>query len=410
MKGRIAVSIAFIACLAGASVPVPALATGAVPDSLRKDVVGRDGNDTSSPLDLKALRLVHLGSRVDQLTFATWNTVTNTELDPVHHGNFGVGIDLNNRPRHYEYIVYISYQSGRLRGVVLHTRTGSTTRTAAIRLSARVFRVTIPLRAIGRPASYRLFLFGFYKASPCSVAHPCTDVLPNRFPLLLQDLTAPTITSDPSTPLLSTTLSAGLTYPLPLSVKDDTFGSGLRLWQVQSQLVGEATWTDVASGTVTPSTPVDVGGAEGTAYNVQILAGDRARNLSTTTRELIFPFDDQNVGVATYVGTWAQPTGSSTSFRGTTSTSSTNGDTATFAFTGGSQVCVLGMATPSDDTADVVLDSVPAGSLTENSDTPDRGPIGCVDLSGNAATTHSMVLTIGSAPDGFVIDGLEVIP
>ena len=411
MKRCIAASIAFIVCVVGASVPVSALAAGATPDSLRKDVVGRDGNDTSSPLDLKALRLVHLTSRADQLTFSTWNTVTNKQLDPVHHGNFGVGIDLNNRPRHYEYIVYISFQRGRLRGVVFYPRTRSTTRTPAVRLSARVFRVTIPLRVIGFPPSYRFFVFGFYKAGPCSVAHPCSDVLPNRFPLLLQDLTAPTITSDPATPLLSTTLSTDLTYPLPLTVTDDLFGSGLRFWQVQDQPVGEATWTEVASGTVTPSAPVVFSGAEGTAYNVRVLAGDRARNPSMITRELIFPFDDQNGGVASYApGGWTQAMGSSTSFLGTTSASSTNGDTATFAFTGGSRVCVLGMTTSSDEMADLTVDSVPSGSLIENSDTPDGGPIGCLDLSGNDATSHSLVLTVGAAPDGFVIDGLEVIP
>ena len=389
-------------------VSLPASAGGATLAHLPRPIVRRDGNDTRSPLDLRWMRLVHATPYVDQLTFATWNGVTDAELDPVHHGNFGVGIDLNNHPRHYEYIVYVSFVAGRLRGLIYDAATRRTKPTTAARLGPRTFRVNLPERRIG--GEFRFFLFGFYEASPCSSAHPCMDVIPNRFPLPVLDPLQPrastTLRCDPC---VSSNRSTDLAFPYPFKVADERYGSGIRRWAVQDQVVGDTTWTTVAGGGSDISSSAEIDGAEGVAYNVRIYARDRSGNVTQSTQELIFPYDDQHPGVVSYSGAWTHPT-SSTSYLGTTSVSSTDGDTATFSFTGGRSVCAVGMNTAGSEEARLYADCVGGYLLDEYDGIGDRHLLNCLALVGDSSTVHSVDVTVDGAPDGFVLDGLVVTP
>ena len=389
---------------------VPMSAASAVPASLHHPVVRTDPNDTKSPLDLRWMKLTHLGPRADRLWFTTWGPVTNTELDPVHHGNFAIGIDLNNEFRRsgYEYVIYVDALRGPVRGVVFNVHTHHLSRTSAARVNAHEFRVDIPLGAIGHPTSYRFAAISFYKAAPCSTKHPCLDGMPNRTPLAIQDLTPPTVRWITSS-AYSSDLSATLSYPAKFTIADDKLGSGVRRWQVQRQAVGTTAWTNVAAGSAHAPT-VGVPGQQGMAYHLRIVTSDRQGNTSIGARKtIIFPFDDQNSAV-TYTGTWNAATGSLTSFLGTTSSSSTIDDTASFAFTGGHQVCVLGMSVVSDAAASATLDGSGVDPLAESNTTQNRGRIDCYAVTGSPSTTHTLVLTIAAGTDAFIIDGFAVAP
>src|SRR5262249_20681007 len=153
--------------------------------SIERSVIKRDGNDTRSPLDLRRVRLVHAGPHIDQFFITAWNPVTNLELDPVHHGNLLIGFDVNNKPRHFEFVAYLFARPSGLRGVLYDPREQTASPVVAARLGPRSFRIDIPLRLIGNPINYRFAAFGFYAATPCA-RHACTDAAPNALPLPVQ--------------------------------------------------------------------------------------------------------------------------------------------------------------------------------------------------------------------------------
>ena len=389
--------------LSGALVTVAAPAHGA-PSSLHHVVTHTDGNDTRSPLDLRSFRLAHLGPRFDRLTFSTWGPVTNTDLRPATHGNFALGIDLNNRPLRYERWVYVDVVAGHLRGVVFNPTTKRFVKTAAGRVGLRQFHVMIPLKALGRPASYRFALFSTYHAGPCH-QHPatCTDSIPNRRPLVLQDLRAPTIAWG-ATPVYTSRVSANLAYPAHFTVRDDPLGSHIKHWSLQQLLVGQSVWKPVAGGTTGGPHSVTVHGKEGKAYHLRVVAMDHAGNTRVSVvKPIIFPFDDVR---AAYSAGWTAP-GASDAFLGTTSQSTTPGDTATFVFHG-SQACVLGMPTASAGAAATVsMDGHPTSTgVSETDTTSPRQALACYAVS--HAGTHTMVITVGAGPAPFVLDGFIV--
>jgi hypothetical protein len=124
---------------------------------------------------------------------------------------------------------------------------------------------------------------------------------------------------------------------------------------------------------------------------------------------VIFPIDDQDPGVV-YAGSWAQSTGSTDTFAGTTTASSTWQDSATFSFTGGSQACLIGIATPDTRAdADVRIDGVAvASSVTEFQYTQPLTRLNCWDLDGDVS--HTLTVSVSLFSGLFVLDGLEVDP
>ncbi len=407
-RRRIIPSLVLSTILLAAAGPASVAAPSATL-SRHHSVVRTDGRDTRGPLDLRSLRLVHLGPRFDRLWFSTWGPVTDQELNPSHDSDFAIGIDLNNVfPIHYEYWIYVDVVAGRLRAILVHPGSNRLVKTRVAHTGPSQFWVDIPLRRMGRPASYRFALYSYYPAKPCAPHHPCVDKLPNRLPLILQDLTPPTVTWLKSSHD-SAAVSPDLTYPAKFTVRDDKRGSGVKRWAVQEQGFGSAKWTSIASG-ATAAPTVSVTGTQGHAYRLRVVATDRAGNSSiSASKTIVFPFDDQNVAVA-YAGTWTSATGSPTSFLGTTSSSVTLTDTATFSFTGGSQVCVLGMPAATGATAGVTIDAAGKADASEATSTPDRGELRCYLLTGGGGASHSLVLTLKAGPDAFVLDGFEVVP
>jgi hypothetical protein len=83
------------------------------------------------------------------------------------------------------------------------------------------------------------------------------------------------------------------------------------------------------------------------------------------------------------------------------------GATATMAFTGAAEVCVMGgpVAAGLTATADLTIDGVGAGTATETDSTAARERFLCVNVGGGA---HDMVLT-GTSAVAFVLDGLYVV-
>lgn len=401
----LALSTALLASSGASSSAAPSAGLG-----LRHPVVRTDGEDTNGPLDLRSLQLVHLGPRFDRLSFSTWGPVTNAELTPARRGNFAVGIDLNDvTPIHYEYWIYVDVVGGRLRAILVKRGSNRATSTPVARMSPSGFWVDVPWRAMGRPSSYRFALYSYDAAKACAPPHgPCVDKMPNRLPLILQDLTRPTATwAEPAS--LGPVVADSLGFPARFTVRDDRLGSGVRRWELQRRALGASTWANVATGTFASPT-VSVPGRQGRAYRVRIVATDRAGNTSVSARRtIVFPIDDRNSGV-TFSGAWTQSS-APLAYLGTTSSSSTVADSATLDFTGGSQVCALGMPVTTSAAASVTIDGVPqADDAAESPDTPDQGALLCYPVSGGADAAHELVLSVSGGPDAFVLDGFEIVP
>jgi hypothetical protein len=359
-----------------------------------------DGNDTKGALDLRSMKITR-GKAQDTVVFTTIGPVSNADIDPAN-GNFAVLID-NNDDRRYDYAQYIFFQARKLRGVVVNLKTDRVVdRTAPVsRLNTTSFRTVILRSKVGSPGTYRFAVFGFNQHRPCTARRPCIDGIPNQFPLIPLDHTAPTVRII-DLQSFSTATSNDLNSPVEFSVREDRFGIGVKRWTVQRRKVGGGgAWQRVQAGA--GALIVDVPGAQGVTYDVRIEVVDKQKNDRFSMIERTsFPLDDRNQLV-----TYSDPTltleSPPTAFLGTT-TRLEQAQSATLVFEG-SGFCVVGHPTSSpgasavelivdDEMIDVIRS--PAMALQEV----------CYPFANGSHTAE--VRDLSEEP--FAVDGFYVIP
>lgn len=393
MSRRTPIAVALLAALVLSL--LPASASG-------HTLTRTDGNDTNGPLDVAAVRSTHTGSAAT-FRITTHGSFTNSHIDG-DNGFVEVDIDTNG-DREIDFIAVIFYAAGKMRGVLLRGNGNLVTRSlAAKRVSSRAVQVTVPFSKIGKPKSFDFAVFSFFAASPCSENRPCVDAVPNRYPLLRQDLTAPTVKWR-SVPTYSTESGTGLSFDVAFSVIDDPHGSGVGRWTLQRREVGSSTWVDVKSGTTKRPT-VSVPGDEGATYQLRVLAQDKQGNKRfSTIRKTTIPYDDANVEFD-YQGDWTGLTGTAGAFRGTVHVGEQDA-VLSFTVPGGRQLCLLGGTAAGSAAASLTVNGDANGSWTEGTGTAARDVIGCRNV-GSLGSTLSVTVTVTSAA-AFVVDGIVVV-
>ncbi|MEO8477249.1 MAG: hypothetical protein ABI572_09385 [Actinomycetota bacterium] len=363
-----------------------------------------DGNDTGGPLDLRSMKISR-GRTKDTISLTAIRPVSNADIDPNDGGNFAVLIDVNDN-RKFDYGQYVYFYAGKLRGVLVNLATSNVVdRTApTARVSATTFRTVIQRTKIHSPGTYRFAVFSYFDAAPCSRRDPCSDSIPDTFPLIPLDHKAPSVNVT-NLDAYASDASATLTTPVDFTFSDDTFGTGVKTWLVQRREVGASTpWEDVKTGQIQNPT-VNVPGDEGVTYQVRVVVVDKQKNKKISKIErTTFALDDRNAAV-TYGGATTQgsPAGSFL----TTTTSVATAGTVTFAFSGTSSFCVVGGPVSTGQTADVTatLDGNPVSVNLETDATGARARVTC--MSGLTIDPHTLVLTVTSA-ESYVIDGFYV--
>ena len=362
-------------------------------------ITRKDGNDTKGPLDLASVTVSHVtGGHVFRIT--TLAPFTNKEANATN-GLFEVDLDTNadKRPN---YFIGVFFAAGHFRGFLFKPNFAVITRKLkARRVSPKAVEVTLPLSKIKQKGSYDFAIFSFYYRAPCTDRKPCTDAIPNRYPLIRHDFTAPTIIWG-SVPTYTTDVSPTLTFPVPFSVHDDIYGSGVKGWALQRRAVGTSTWVAVKSGSTLNPT-VQVVGEEGTSYDLRVVAVDRQKNKrASTTERVSVPYDDRNL-LFTYSSS-TQNDGVADAFLGTTSSVPQNG---TLAFTmplDASDVCVVGG--PTTGPAANATFSAGGGTLAEDGNTLARART-CLGVPVPSGTIVTFTVTSAEA---FVFDGIILVP
>ena len=359
-----------------------------------------DGNDSKAPLDLASVRLSHSG-RTQIFRFTTHNRVTDAQISNAI-GWFRIGFDVD-ADRNYEKNIYVEFEHGRVHGDLTNASLHVIGSVPAARLSPTAFGVKVSLNALGSPKSYDFAIWSVYFGKPCSQAHACIDYIPNRYPLMRFDLTAPVISLG-SLPKLSTDVSATLAFPVAFSVIDDANGTGVKSWTVQTRTAPATAWTNVQTGTGT-SPVVNVTGTEGAWTDVRVIASDRQDNrVVSTTKSVFTPYDDGNAAL-TYAGTFAQSTAVAGAFLGTI-TSMDPGATTTVTVPGGAQVCfVLAPTVSNTATASVSLGGT---DLSETPLTPYLTTV-CRTVPGGSPIDVTVTASITNTTP-FVVDGIAILP
>jgi hypothetical protein len=261
---------------------------------------------------------------------------------------------------------------------------------SATRPNLRSIRVSIPRTLLGKPNGYRWRLFSVYFGAGCRAG--CVDRAPDSGQAI-HDLTAPAVTFPKQG------LPASTTTAVHFAVIDKGH-SGLAGWTLQARNVGEAAWTDVASGSASGTQSVNVTGAEGDRRQFQVVASDQAGNVSTSRmRRITFPFDDGNAGM-TYTGTWATTGAEALDYLGTLHTSSDTTATVSSSFQG-SSVSVI--ARGSCGAASVAIDGGAAHPVTQLCGNEHRAIVFTAPVDANP---HVLTLTITGGTFGF--DGIVV--
>jgi hypothetical protein len=362
-----------------------------------------DGNDTKGPLDLSGAKVSHVaGGSVFQIN--TLAPFTNAQANG-KNGLFEVGID-SNADRNPNYFIDVFFAAGRFRGV-LFKPSGSVIsyNLKAARVSPKAVKVTLPHSQIIQKGSYDFLIFSAYFAAPCTNKNPCVDAIPNRYPLIRHDYTPPTMTWG-AVPTYSSDVTATVTFPVPFSLKDDVYGSGMKSWLLQRKAVGTSAWVFVKAG-IALHPAVQVNGSEGTSYDLRVVSFDRQNNKRTSpTRRVNIPFDDRHPSLLTY--TLQTPNDSvAGAFLGTTTSIATTGTllfTMPFDVT---DICVIGGPTTGPASSMSVIAPTPIGGpIVEDGLTParDRTCVGASVASGNLVTMTS------SSPEPFVLDGIILVP
>jgi hypothetical protein len=368
----------------------------------RSAIVHKDGNDTKGPLDLGVVRVGSAGSTGQVFTIGTLAPFTNADIGPSGKklgGNFYVGFDLNDDEK-TDYGLYLFYSHG-LRGELLQGSDVITRKIHVTRPSTRSIRATVRTRLIGRPENYRFLVASRdITGVGCSQAKPCVDAIPNKYPLILSDLTPPEITT--SFPAIA----PDTTYLVSFTVGDVGDGSGIKSWTLQENVAG--VWQAVESGTTEGPQTVSVPSAEGNFDQLRVRAKDRAGHKTTSDAVTVpVPFDDIRQGTvvyATQITNWRKPLIPG-AFKGSSHVALMAGSTATFTFTG-SQLCVIGGPTPlGAGSAQFVVDGgAPITLSGEDQSTAPLTEIGCL-----LATPgdHTVDITTG---DTFNFDGYIATP
>jgi hypothetical protein len=366
-------------------------------------IVRKDGNDTKGPLDLARLRISDAGHRETEFQLTTFSAFTNTQVNG-KRGAFELDIDTDAN-RKADYFAVVVAAAGKMRGVLFDDRSSVVTRKlVAGRDSKRSVWVRIPLAKMGRPSSFDVGAFSLFFYSPCSSKAPCVDAIPNRYPLIRYDFTAPEFNWD-DVPYVARSRP----FPVRFTVKDDRYGSGIDRWIVQRRLVGTSGWHNAASGrTLSPKVFIDVPG--GGQYEVRVLVFDRQSNTTvSSTDTTIVPWDDSD-GPMVYSGSWSAASGVTAAFASTTHTGQQDA-TLDAVLPAGSSLCLFGQPTSSGTTASASI-SIPGAVLSdtvyENDATTAKHPLACWPVS-DAGSSVELQLTVTST-EPFIVDAVLSYP
>ena len=373
------------------------LACVAIPTASAVPSVSRsDANDTRGPLDLRSVVAKHEGGEA-RFTIKTYERFSNREIDG-DVGFFEVAFDTNGDGE-WNFIAGIFYAAGAMRGVLIKPNGDLTTRNLnAGRAGGNGVTLRVEDRRIGSPDSFDFAIFAVWFDDPCSEEESCVDTIPNRFPLLLLDYTAPTI--ELSTP---PDFATGPSVPVSFSVEDDRFGSGVGGWKLQQRRFGRDKWMTVADGTSESVTrKITPGGGH---WEIRVVAEDKRGNTRISgTRRFVMPWDD-TAGAVDYAGTWTANTGVNGMFA---KTSHVGEQAATFHIQvpTGDRLCILGgPTTGAEATATVTFNGVEEGTLSEDGTTPAGDKVFCRDdLPGD---TFDVVITVDTV-EPVTIDALYV--
>ena len=306
-----------------------------------------DPNDTSSPLDIRRIAHGHAGTGAVTHSISTYERFSSQLLGSGR--GFTLQFDLNKSRNSFERFVFVGWQNGALRGLVVK---GDRVvgRATVTRPNGRTVRIRIPKRLLGNPAEYRWLTLSFFQGGPC--APRCIDLAPNRG-LVFHDVTPPKINLV-SFPEVSTATSATTTVNVRFQV---TLGA---LWRLQRRVAGASVWTVVRSnrgrGIRVQPTSLNIPGSEGETYEFRVVATDPGGTTRSPIRRVTVPVDDRNAAFSgAFSGTWHLG-GGFDPFLATTTFSGTPGASFTHIFTG----AYVGWVAPGGGgTASVTIDSDP---------------------------------------------------
>jgi hypothetical protein len=390
-RSRSLVVLSTLAVLLALLVEAPAVAN---------TIVRTDGNDTKGPLDLASARVTHAtGASVFRVT--TLARFSNKQVNG-KRGFFEIDFDTNG-DRNPNYFVVVLRRDGKMRGWLFKGNGDLITRKLAAARAPRSARVTVPLSRIGDPESYDFAAFSAFFAKPCTSSHPCIDSIPNRYPLVRHDLTAPTFSWNPQPPVYSTDVVSTLAFPVSFSVADDTFGSGVDNWTLQKRAVGTSTWVDVATGAALHPTRSVTGVAQGTSYDLRVIVRDNQGNSRVgATAHTSVPYDDANALFTYMAGTWVAGPTTGQFIGGSHQGSAT--DVVSFDVVGGQEFCVLGGSGSDDAAATLVVGGGAPQPLSETSATQARAHVHCETPLGIGSVHVVLTITAGT----FVLDGVAI--
>jgi hypothetical protein len=362
----------------------------AVPAMARAATIS-DPNDVNGKLDIASVTQEHGATGPVVHTITTYGPWRSRAIGIRRGSAFLIYFDTAGGIR-AERLAIVYRSHGILRVAVL-TRSGRLLGFgSATRPNLELIRVSIPRTLLGKPNGYRWRLFSVY-FGPGGCRAGCVDRAPNSGQAV-HDLTAPAVTFPKQA------LPAGTSTAVQFAVIDKGH-SGLDTWTLQARNVGDSAWSDVATGSASGDQSVTVNGAEGDRREFQVVARDRAGNLSTSrTRRITFPFDDGNAGM-TYTGTWSTGGAEALDYLGTLHTSSDT--TATVAFTfQGTSVSVIARGSCGD--ASVAIDGGAAQPVAHLCGNEHRAIVFTAPVDPSAP--HTVALSVAGGSFGF--DGIVV--
>ena len=375
---------------------VASMLAGAWSPAVAGGISRSDGNDVPGPLDLASMRLTPI-SGGDRIQIRTLGKFTATQLDG-DAGWFEVDFD-TNADRKYDFWAVVFYAKGKLFAIQGQGQ-NSLRKLPVRRVDTRTVSFDIAHRNLGNISSYDFVVYSIWRNKPCSNTNVCVDTIPNRYPLIRHDFTAPTI-SWGAVPVLSTDVSATLDFDVHFAVHDDTYGSGVKRWTLQ-QRQDAGSWTTIASGR-TKNVTESVTGVQGEVTFVRVLAVDKQGNRKTSsTKKTVVPWDDRNA-LFDYSAPATEANAVSGAYLGTTSTLA-QGTIVTATLPAGTDLCILGgpTSTGTSAAAQLKIEGNLFTTFNENDATAYRSP----HCAGSVIGADAIITLEVTSAEPFVFDGL----